>query len=75
MVIKQEVLEKIIEILQGWSDRQMTSEQIEAKGIEVRESLGIGSNIQDLTTEELDLISEAVNQAISIYDERKSNAN
>lgn len=75
MVIKQEVLEKIIEILQGWSDRQMTSEQMEAKGIEVRESLGIGSNIQDLTTEELDLISEAVTQAISIYDERKSNAN
>ena len=75
MVIKQEVLEKIIEILQGWSDRQMTSEQMEAKGIEVRESLGIGSNIKDLTTEELDLISEAVTQAISIYDERKSNAN
>nr|DAE61182.1 MAG TPA: hypothetical protein [Caudoviricetes sp.] len=75
MVIKQEVLEKIIEILQGWSDRQMTSEQMQAKGIEVRESLGIGSNIQDLTTEELDLISEAVTQAISIYDERKSNAN
>ena len=48
---------------------------MEAKGIEVRESLGIGSNIQDLTTEELDLISEAVNQAISIYDERNSNAN
>lgn len=75
MVIKQEVLEKIIEIIEGWSDRQMTSEQMEAKGIEVRESLGIGSNIQDLTTEELDLISEAVNQAISIYDERNSNAN
>ncbi|MET6262596.1 hypothetical protein WID10_28255 [Klebsiella variicola] len=75
MVIKQEVLEKIIEILQGWSDRQMTSEQMEAKGIEVRESLGIGSNIQDLTTEELDLISEAVTQAVSIYDERNSNAN
>lgn len=75
MVIKQEVLEKIIEILQGWSDRQMTSEQMEAKGIEVRESLGIGSNIEDLTTEELDLISEAVTQAISIYDERISNAN
>lgn len=75
MVIKQEVLEKIIEILQGWSDRQMTSEQMEAKGIEVRESLGIGSNIQDLTTEELDLISEAVTQAVSIYDERISNAN
>lgn len=75
MVIKQEVLEKIIEILQGWSDRQITSEQMEAKGIEVRESLGIGSNIQDLTTEELDLISEAVTQAISIYDERNSNAN
>ena len=75
MVIKQEVLEKIIEILQGWSDRQMTSEQMEAKGIEVRESLGIGPNIQELTTEELDLISEAVTQAISIYDERNSNAN
>lgn len=75
MVIKQEVLEKIIEILQGWSDCQMTSEQMEAKGIEVRESLGIGSNIQDLTTEELDLISEAVTQAVSIYDERNSNAN
>lgn len=75
MVIKQEVLEKIIEILEGWSDRQMTSEQMQAKGIEVRESLGISSNIQDLTTEELDLISEAVTQAISIYDERKSNAN
>lgn len=75
MVIKQEVLEKIIEIIEGWSDRQMTSEQMEAKGIEVRESLGIGSNIQDLTTEELDLINEAVTQAISIYDERISNAN
>ncbi len=75
MVIKQEVLEKIIEIIEGWSDRQMTSEQMEAKGIEVRESLGISSNIQDLTTEELNLISEAVTQAISIYDERISNAN
>lgn len=75
MVIKQEVLEKIIELLEGWSDRQMTSEQMEAKGIEVRESLGIGSNIQDLTKEELNLISEAVTQAVSIYDERKSNAN
>lgn len=75
MVIKQEVLEKIIEILEGWSDRQMTSEQMQAKGIEVRESLGIGPNIQELTTEELDLISEAVTQAISIYDERNSNAN
>lgn len=75
MVIKQEVLEKIIEILEGWSDRQMTSEKMQAKGIEVRERLGISSNIQDLTTEELDLISEAVTQAISIYDERNSNAN
>lgn len=75
MVIKQEVLEKIIELLEGWSDRQMTSEQMEAKGIEVRESLGIDPSRQDLTTEELNLISEAVTQAVSIYDERKSNAN
>lgn len=75
MVIKQEVLEKIIELLEGWSDRQMTSEQMEAKGIEVRESLGIDPSKQDLTTEELNLIVEAVTQAVSIYDERKSNAN
>lgn len=75
MVIKQEVLEKIIELLEGWSDRQMTSEQMEAKGIEVRESLGIDPSRQDLTKEELNLISEAVTQAVSIYDERKSNAN
>lgn len=75
MVIKQEVLEKIIELLEGWSDRQMTSEQMEAKGIEVRESLGIDPSRQDLTTEELNLIIEAVAQAVSIYDERKSNAN
>lgn len=75
MVIKQEVLEKIIELLEGWSDRQMTSEQMEAKGIEVRESLGIEPSRQDLTKEELNLISEAVTQAVSIYDERKSNAN
>lgn len=75
MVIKQEVLEKIIELLEGWSDRQMTSEQMEAKGSEVRESLGIDPSKQDLTREELDLISEAVTQAVSIYDERKSNAN
>lgn len=75
MVIKQEVLEKIIELLEGWSDRQMTSEQMEAKGIEIRESLGIDPSRQDLTTEELNLISEAVTQAVSIYDERKSNAN
>lgn len=75
MVIKQEVLEKIIELLEGWSDRKMTSEQMEAKGIEVRESLGIDPSRQDLTTEELNLIIEAVTQAVSIYDERKSNAN
>lgn len=75
MVIKQEILEKIIELLEGWSDRQMTSEQMEAKGIEVRESLGIDPSRQDLTREELNLISEAVTQAVSIYDERKSNAN
>lgn len=75
MVIKQEVLEKIIEILEGWSDPKMTSEQLEAKGSEVRESLGIDPNIQDLTKEQLNLISEAVNQAKAIYDERISNAN
>ena len=75
MVIKQEVLEKIIEIIEGWSDPQMTREQLEAKGREVMKDLGFDSGIQDLTTEELDLISEAVTQAISIYDERKSNAN
>lgn len=75
MVIKQEVLEKIIELLEGWSDRQITSEQMEAKGIEVRESLGIDPSRQDLTKEELNLISEAVTQAVSIYDERKYNAN
>lgn len=75
MVIKQEVLEKIIEILQGWSDPQITSEQLQAKGSEVRESLGIDPSRQDLTKEELNLISEAVTQAVSIYDERNSNAN
>ena len=75
MVIKQEVLEKIIEIIEGWSDPQMTKEQLEAKGREVRESLGIDPSKQDLTREELDLISEAVTQAVSIYDERISNAN
>lgn len=75
MVIRQEVLEKIIEILEGWSDPQMTMEQLEAKGSEVRVCLGIDSSIQDLTREQLNLISEAVIQAISIYDERNSNAN
>lgn len=75
MVIKQEVLEKIIEILQGWSDPQMTREQLEAKGREVMKDLGFDSGIQNLTKEELNLISEAVTQAVSIYDERKSNAN
>ena len=75
MVIKQEVLEKIIEILQGWSDPHMTREQLEAKGREVMKDLGFDSGIQNLTKEELNLISEAVTQAVSIYDERKSNAN
>lgn len=75
MVIKQEVLEKIIEILQGWSNPQMTSEQLQAKDSEVRESLGIDPSMQDLTREQLNLISKAVTQAISIYDERNSNAN
>lgn len=75
MVIKQEVLEKIIEIIEGWSDPQMTKEQLEAKGSEVKESLGIDPSRQDLTREELNLISEAVVQAVSIYDERNSNAN
>lgn len=75
MVIKQEVLEKIIEIIEGWSDPQMTKEQLEAKGSEVKESLGIDPSKQDLTREELNLISEAVTQAVSIYDERISNAN
>lgn len=75
MVIKQEVLEKIIEIIEGWSDPQMTKEQLEAKGSEVKESLGIDPSRQDLTREELNLISEAVAQAVSIYDERISNAN
>ena len=75
MVIKQEVLEKIIEIIEGWSDPHMTREQLEAKGSEVKESLGIDPNSQDLTREELNLISKAVTQAVSIYDERISNAN
>lgn len=75
MVIKQEVLEKIIEIIEGWSDPKMTKEQLEAKGSEVKESLGIDPSRQDLTREELNLISEAVTQAVSIYDERISNAN
>ena len=75
MVIKQEVLEKIIEIIEGWSDPQMTKEQLEAKGSEVKESLGIDPSRRDLTREELNLISEAVAQAVSIYDERNSNAN
>ena len=75
MVIKQEVLEKIIEIIEGWSDPKMTKEQLEAKGREVIEGLGLDSGIQNLTKEQLNLISEAVTQAISIYDERNSNAN
>ena len=75
MVIKQEVLEKIIEILHGWSDPKMTKEQLEAKGREVMKGLGFDSGIQNLTKEQLNLISEAVTQAVSIYDERKSNAN
>lgn len=75
MVIKQEVMEKIIEIIEGWSDPKMTKEQLEAKGSEVKESLGIDPSRQDLTREELNLISEAVTQAVSIYDERISNAN
>lgn len=75
MVIKQEVLEKIIEIIEGWSDPHMTREQLEAKGREVIEGLGFDSGIQNLTKEQLNLVSEAVNQAKAIYDERKSNAN
>lgn len=75
MVIKQEVLEKIIEILQGWSDPQMTREQLEAKGREVMKDLGFDSGIQNLTKEQLNVVSEAVTQAVSIYDERISNAN
>lgn len=75
MVIKQEVLEKIIEIIEGWSDPKMTKEQLEAKGREVIEGLGLDSGIQNLTKEQLNLVSEAVTQAISIYDERNSNAN
>lgn len=75
MVIKQEVLEKIIEIIEGWSDPQMTREQLEAKGREVMKDLGFDSGIQNLTKEQLNLVSEAVTQAISIYDERNSNAN
>ena len=75
MVIKQEVLEKIIEIIEGWSDPKMTSEQLQAKGREVMKDLGFDSGIQNLTKEQLNLISEAVTQAVSIYDERKSNAN
>lgn len=75
MVIKQEVLEKIIEIIEGWSDPKMTKEQLEAKGREVMKDLGFDSGIQNLTKEQLNIVSEAVTQAISIYDERKSNAN
>lgn len=75
MVIKQEVLEKIIEILEGWSDPKMTSEQLQAKGREVMKDLGFDSGIQNLTKEQLNVVSEAVTQAVSIYDERKSNAN
>lgn len=75
MVIKQEVLEKIIEILEGWSNPQMTSEQLQAKGREVMKDLGFDSGIQNLTKEQLNVVSEAVTQAVSIYDERNSNAN
>nr|DAH75804.1 MAG TPA: hypothetical protein [Caudoviricetes sp.] len=75
MVIKQEVLEKIIEIIEGWSDPKMTKEQLEAKGREVVEGLGFDSGIQNLTKEQLNVVSEAVTQAVSIYDERISNAN
>lgn len=75
MVIKQETLEKIIEILQGWSDPQMTSEQLKALGAEVRESLGIDLSKKDLTKDHVNLIREALTKAISIYDERNSNAN
>lgn len=75
MVIKQEVLEKIIEIIEGWSDPKMTKEQLEAKGREVMEGLGFDSGIQNLTKEQLNVVSEAVHQAVSIYDERISNAN
>lgn len=75
MVIKQEVLEKIIEILEGWSDPKMTKEQLEAKGREVMKDLGFDSGIQNLTKEQLNVVSKAVTQAVSIYDERISNAN
>ena len=75
MVIKQEVLEKIIEIIEGWSDPQMTREQLEAKGREVMKDLGFDAGIQNLTKEQLNVVSEAVTQAVSIYDERISNAN
>lgn len=75
MVIKQEVLEKIIEIIEGWSDPQMTREQLEAKGREVMKDLGFDSGIQNLTKEQLNVVSEAVHQAKAIYDERISNAN
>ena len=75
MVMKQEVLEKIIEIIEGWSDPQMTREQLEAKGREVMKGLGFDSGIQNLTKEQLNVVSKAVHQAKAIYDERISNAN
>ena len=75
MVIKQEVLEKIIEIIEGWSDPQMTREQLEAKGREVLEGQGFDSGIQNLTNEKLNVVSKAVYKAKAIYDERISNAN
>ena len=75
MVIKQEAVEKIIEILQGWSDPQMTMEQLLAKSAEVRELLGFDPSVQSLTKEQSDLISHALIEAIFIHTGRISNAN
>lgn len=77
MVIKQEVLEKIINVLRAWDSKERIEADVLKKlGKEIREDLGIFiTDSSELTADDIVLLNQALTQAKAIYDEENSNAN
>lgn len=77
MVINQQIIEKIVHLLQLWHDKERPeAATLEELGKEIREDMGIPiTSSSALTHAQAEFISQAVETAVKIFDERNSNAN
>lgn len=77
MVINQQIIEKIVHLLQLWHQKERPEAvTLEELSKEIREDMGIPiTSSSELTYAQAEFISRAVETAVKIFDERNSNAN